>query len=382
MLFPIYLIAFLSFASMAVLYPVVPPYASSLGASVAQVGVVVAVQSYVGAVLQAPGGILSDRVGRRTMVIGGISANVVAYVLYLFASSVGALMAVRTINGITNSAFYPAAAALVVDLAPQEKRGEALGIFATGTQTGNMVGPAVGGFVLEHLGFQAAFLCSAAISLLALLVALFGLRSLRSTGRPVGGHSMTFGWLRGRKVIGGLLGTMFVLVGIGGIISFLPLYGFEINIDIARVGLIISTVYLGSVLTRVVAGRTSDRVGRAPVILSGLFLCATGVFLMSIFTGPVPLHLAALIYGFGMGSALPACTALVADVAPLRMRGFAMGMNSGSFSAGQALGATFLGIVAASEGFARMYLLTAAVITLAMALVLVLTRKSRVESRV
>ena len=378
-LFPVYCIGFLFFASMTLLYPVMPPYAASFGASVPQVGLVVALHPAVGTFFQVPTGLLSDRLGRRLLLSIGLIGTLLSSLLYLFVPNLGALMALRVFNGVASSAFYPAAAALVVDLAPPEKRGQAIGMFTTATQLGNMAGPAIGGLVLQHLGFPAAFLTGAAFSAIALLIALAGLKSVRPGGGAFASGDITLKWIGNWAVIAGPLSTLFVMVGIASLTSFLPLYGVQLGIDIGKVGLILATVFLGSAVMRIVAGRTCDMVGRAPVMLAGLAMCGGSTFLVSIFTTEVPLHAAALIYGLGMGSTLPAAAALIADLAPARMRGFAMGFNSGSYNAGLALGGSLLGFVADWAGFARMYLVTAAVMGLAMVLIFAMTGKA--ESR-
>ncbi len=89
------------------------------------------------------------------------------------------------------------------------------------------------------------------------------------------------------------------------------------------------------------------------------------------------MHLAAFIFGVGIGSAYPACAALIADQAPLTMRGFAMGINSGTFNTGLALGTTGLGILADRVGFPRMYLVASLILGLSIPLLSIISRKSR-----
>ena len=170
-LLPVYCLGFLNFTSMTLLYPVIPPYTASLGATLTQVGIVVAIQSYAAAITQAPVGMLSDRLGRQTLLITGTLVYTLSYFAYLFASNLIVLMVIRAISGLANAAFYPAASALVVDTAPPEKRGEALGLFTTATQLGSMAGPALGGFLLQNYDFQATFVASTVISIAGLFIA-------------------------------------------------------------------------------------------------------------------------------------------------------------------------------------------------------------------
>ncbi len=378
-LLPVCLIGFLNFTSMTLLYPVVPPYATSLGATVALAGLAVALQPYVAAVTQAPVGMLSDRMGRRKLLIAGILAHIASYFLYLTTTTLPGLMAVRALNGLGNAAFFPAAQALVVDIAAKEKRGEALGYFATGTQLGSMAGPALGGFILRNVNFEAAFLASAFFSIIGLAVALSQIKHAGAGGPLAAGtENLTLKWLFQGGATMSMMATLMVQVVIASVISFLPLYGVQIGIDIAGVGLIIATIYIGSVFTRVQAGRLSDRIGRLPVILGGMTLCAVSVFFFSFLKTAAPLHVAALVMGMGVGSALPACAAMIADAAPLRMRGFAMGLNSGSFNAGLALGSTGLGVLAEAAGFPVMYLVTSILVGVSIPFVLVMVRRARV----
>jgi len=370
--------SFLNNMSLAFIYPVMPAYANALGATIAQVGVVVALLPYVSAGAQPFAGVFSDRINRRVSLIVGAALNLLCLLLYLFTSGLGSLMLVRILHGFGSAVFFPAASSLVVDIAREEKRGQALGMFTTATQLGNMSGPAVGGFVLEGFGFKASFLASALLMALSLVIVLFLLRFVRTGGGPTTGFKVSMTWFKDRKAVIANLATMLVLVGVASLLSFLPLYGEEIGIDISRVGLIIATVYFGSVLTRVLAGRISDRVGRVPVILAGMVFCTVGSFLVSIFTRELPLHGACFLFGIGMGAVLPASIALIADVAPAWIRGFALGLMGTFFYGGQAVGGTVLGIVAASAGFSRMYLVTAGSFAAIILVILMLApRKSK-----
>ncbi|MBI4332385.1 MAG: MFS transporter [Chloroflexi bacterium] len=375
-LFPICLLSFLIFGSIAMLFPVAPPFAASLGADVSQVGLVVAAQLYVAAILVAPLGMLSDRTGRKPLLLAGIGLNLASLPLYLFSAGLEMLVVARVVAGLASGALYPTCSGTVVDMVPAEKRGTALGWLTTSSQLGSMLGPAAGGFILKNYGYPAVFWTAMAVSALALAVCLTGIKAIRPPPTPPGQKKPSLGWLADRREVAALLSITFVMFGLASVNSFLPLYGAEIGIGIDRVGLIVATLYLGSVMTRALGGALSDRLGRAPVIVAGLSLMAAGVFLVSRFASETPLHFAGFVMGLGMGIALPPCGALIADIAPASMRGLAMGTYAVAFHAGQAIGATSLGMVAASAGFRNMYVVTAAAIAAALAAVFVLTRRA------
>ena len=374
-LLPVYSLAFLNFTSMTLLYPVMPPYAASLGATVAQVGIVVAMASYMAALTQAPVGMLSGHLGRRTLLIAGTLLYTLSYFAFFFASNLIILMIIRAVSGLANAAFYPAASALVVDTAPPEKRGEALGWFTTATQLGSMAGPALGGFLLQNYAFRATFLASAVISLAGSFIAFAKSKDLGMSVSASSTDKLSAKWLWRKECLISLVVTILAMASIAAVVTFLPLYGPEIHINMTRVGLIIATVYIGSVRARAQAGKLSDKLGCMPVILAGMSLCATGTFLFSVLTGLIPLHGAAFIVGVGVGMVLPAGSALIANQAPLCMRGFAMGLNSSSFNTGMALGATGLGILADGVGFPKMYLATSVVVGISTLIMFLVTRQ-------
>ena len=375
-LFHLYLLAFLVFGSISMLFPVVPPFAASLGADLPEVGFIVALQLYVTGILVAPIGLLIGRLGRKNLFVAGMLLNIVSFSFYLFSSNLTLLIIGRVLGGLASGALYPASSTIAVDSVPPEKRGEALGLLTTSSQLGSMCGPAGGGFLLKYIGFRGTFITSIVLMAVAAFIAIRKLK-LVNPASPAGSQpQLACNWIGNRSVIASLLSVLLINVGLASVNAFLPLYGVEITLGVDRVGLIIASLYLGSVLMRALGGWLSDRAGRAPVIMTGLLLCTLGILGFSVFVREIPLHLAALLFGLGMGLALPAGNALLADAAPFSMRGLAMGLYAAAFHAGQAFGSTGLGLVAAGAGFRNMYLTTAGAIVLALAMVFLLTRKA------
>lgn len=369
-----YIIGFVGYAGFSLLFPVMPLYAKSAGASVSQVGLVIAVYSYVAAVTLIPFGMLSDKLGRRTLLIIGLALFAVAPLLYPLATSPEQLILFRAIHGLASATFIPAASALIVDLAPQAQRGEALGWFTASTQLSFVVGPITGGLVLNYYGFDAVFYACSAISLLGLLFLLCRLGDIPQKPTSEAAESSSWKWLRQRHIFGGLLAPFFVAVGSGTIVTYVPLYIRDFGISEVGAGLIITTLYASSALLRAPAGKLSDKVGRKPVILSGLALSAIAIAFTSLFHSLSPLMVTAIFFGIGMGVAMPASFALVADLSSPERRGLTMGMTSSFLQAGIAIGATVMGIVAEISSFEVMFLSCALSLTLGLFLILSLTR--------
>ena len=115
------------FVSLGIVLPVVPQYAKErLGGSSVEVGIAVGAL-FLGAVLLRPYvGRLGDRFGRRFLIIGGAATVALSLSVYGLVVSLPFLIAARALTGLGEAAFFVGAAALITDLAPTERRGEAI----------------------------------------------------------------------------------------------------------------------------------------------------------------------------------------------------------------------------------------------------------------
>ncbi len=375
-LLPLYAVAFCGHAGFGLLFPVIPLYAQTLGAPVAMVGFAVGVFSYAAALTMIPFGMLSDRFGRRRFLVAGLVMFTVAPLFYVWVSSPAQLILVRVFHGLASAAFIPPANALVVDMTPPDRRGEALGWFTSAIMIGFIVGPITGGFLLDCCGFNAAFYASVAASLAALLLILPWLKGMPAALVSVGSEGEgLWVWLRQRRVIGALGTVLFIVFGSGTIVAFMPLHGAGIGVSAAQAGIIITAMYASSALLRAPAGILSDRMGREIVILVGFIVSAAAVALFSVFGSFGLLMVVGIVFGFGMGLAVTAGFALAADLASLNARGLAMGAANSSLQAGLAIGATAMGGVATALGFESMFAICGAILAAGLAVVFFLIRR-------
>ncbi len=371
----LYIVAFFGFASFSFLVPVVPLYAAKLGAPVSQVGLIVGVTFYVAAFFLIPFGMLSDRFGRRNLLVGGLIVFTLAPLLYPLASNPQQLILVRAVHGLGAAAFIPAAITMVVDLAPEARRGEAIGWYTTSSQLGLMAGPIACGFLADYFGFNAAFYSCSAVTVFGLVFALTRLGTI--VHRPVttpDRASSSWRWLGHPFPIAVLLVFLLVGVGLGTISGYIPLYGRGFGLTEADAGLIITAMYAGSALLRAPAGRLSDRVNRNMLLIGGLGLSAVAVALFSFFHGLAQFIIIGIIFGIGMGIAMPASLAAAADFSPASGRGLSMAVTVCFFHIGMAVGPTAMGLIAGISSFETMFLACAASLALGLFITLGLMR--------
>lgn len=379
-LITLYIVAFVGFAGFSFLFPVIPLYAAELGATVAEVGVIVATISYVTAFLLIPFGMLSDRFGRQKLLVGGLVIFTLAPLLYPLANNPEQLIWFRAIHGLAAAAFLPTAIALVIDLTPEAKRGEAIGWYTASLQLGLMAGPITGGFLTSQFGFDAAFYGCSAISFIGLALAFSRLRAIahRPESIPVEASS-SWRWLGQPLAIAVLLATLLVAVGSGTIGSYIPLYGREFGMTEADAGAIITAVYASSALLRAPVGRLADRIDRKILLIGGVALSAIAVSLFSFFHGLSQFIIIGIIFGIGMGIAMPASLVMAADFSSASGRALSMAIPTCFFNVGLAAGPTVMGYVAQMSSFETMFLACAASLAFGLFIMLGLMHAQKVQ---
>jgi len=322
-----------------------PMYITSLGATVASVGVFISAFTLSSALFSPQIGRLSDRIGRKKLILIGLSGDVVFGVLTGLAPSWHWLLVVRLLNGALSAAATLPTEALIVDSSPIHSRGEILGFTSACAMAGRWTGPIFGGTIQwasNSLGlsliesYRIPFFVDSLLALGAVLLVAWKVVDssprqndpAESTTEKTRMHFTTsmmvvvfFGF-----TYGGALGLTMPLTAL--------LYNDKFGVEPVTIGAIISLTGLIGLASSWVAGRFSDRVGRKPVLAVGEGLGR----LMGFFLPLMPsVNLTALCHffrktGFSIGK--PAMDGLKADVAPVEARGEYFGYFNIAYSVG------------------------------------------------
>ena len=338
--------------------PVLSLFAESLGAGPERIGLIVSVSTITGVLLKLPSGALSDIYGRKMLLRIGVVAFGLPPFIYPFISDLNALTALRFVHGLATAIFAPSALATVADLY-KERRGAALGTYTACTQSGSLLGPFLGGWLAYTAGFSTAFVTAGVFGCIAILI-FFSLHldepppRVRERGLAPVMAEMGKGFLavaRNRKVLITSSTDAAKMVANGALMAFLPLYGLSVGLNAGHVGLLFSVQAVTSFLSKPVMGRVSDRVGRQPLILAGLLICAA-TFISMPHVGSFALLLV-LSSGFGFGEAVVSSSsaALVADSSEFKRLGAGMGMQGTVMDIGHASGPLLAGLLIAHVSY-------------------------------
>lgn len=338
--------------------PVLALFAESLGAGPERIGLIVSVSTITGVLLKLPSGALSDIYGRKMLLRIGVVAFGLPPFIYPFISDLNALTALRFVHGLATAIFAPSALATVADLY-KERRGAALGTYTACTQSGSLLGPFLGGWLAYSAGFSTAFVTAGLFGCIAILI-FFSLHldepppRVREKGLAPVLAEMAKGFLavaRNRKVLITSSTDAAKMVANGALMAFLPLYGLSVGLNAGQVGLLFSVQAVTSFLSKPVMGRVSDRVGRQPLIVIGLAICA-GTFITMPHVGSFTVLLL-LSSGFGFGEAVVSSSsaALVADSSEFKRLGAGMGMQGTVMDIGHASGPLLAGVLIAHVSY-------------------------------
>ena len=339
--------------------PALAPFAESLGAGPVAVGWIIAASTLTGVCLKLPIGALSDVISRKKLMTVGVLAFALPPFVYPLVTNLEVLTVVRVIHGLATAVFTPLVLATVAAMYPLN-RGAALGWYTSAAQGGALVGPMLGGWLVDSSGFAQTFVAAGGFGLLALI--LYGVILFLQPEEPgaVSGerHSIAQELMAGLKAVvghGQMLATSLAeaakMMANGTLMAFLPLYGLSIGLSLNQAGMLFGIQGLTSFLSKPVMGRVSDQVGRRPMITLGLVLCGVTIMAMpsvSYFGG-----LLVLAAGFGLGEAVvtSSSAALIADLAKDNNVGAGMGLRGTIMDMGHAGGPIIAGVLVATISY-------------------------------
>jgi MFS family permease len=344
------------FVADGVLLPAVPLYVEGpLGGGDVAVGVTVGAFSVTALLLRPWAGRLGDRRGRRLLMVVGAVSVAMSVAGYLVAGSVPLMVLMRLVTGFGEAFFFTGAASAINDLAPEERRGEALSFFTLALYAGLGVGPLIGEALIEGAGFTAAWLVTAGFALVAALLALAVPETRPQAHAEDGEHGRL---IHPAAVLPGtaLLASVW---GMSGFFAFVPLYALAVGLGGSR---FVFVMYAAIVVAiRSVGARIPDRVGPVVASRTALAFSMTGLLTVALWDRPAGLFVGTGVFAVGSALAFPALMMLALRGAPASQRGAVIGTFTAFVDLGFGVGPATLGFVAEAAGYRGLFLTAAAV---------------------
>lgn len=365
---------------LGIISPILPLYAKTFAASATEIGLVFTSFSVSRALLGPVVGRLSDRIGRRPLILAGLLIYAAVSVLYASAGSLWMLGAFRFLQGIASVMVTPIAQAYVGDLTPKGREGRYLNAFYSSQFIGMAFGPLLGGVIGGTWSYAAAFYVMGALSVLSLVLVYLTVPVDQTARERRVTQPKQIAPLRevmSNHAVKAML-AYFVTRGFWrqSFNAFYPLYAVvAFSVDEASVGLVLSTYMFAEGLLQIPFGFLADRYPRIRQIVVGSVF-APLVLIAVPFVG-APWAVALLTFAMGAFSALGRSSLVAIRTELGRSHGMATlaGIQGSAFAVGQALGPLMTGAVVDAVGILSVFPLGSAVGCLGTALVLFWMRR-------
>jgi MFS family permease len=272
--FAVALVTFATFTDIvaySVAIPVLPDLSRRLGASPTMIGLVFASFGVTLLTVSLPMGAVSDRVGRKTPMVGGLAALAAATLLFAYATSLPWLFAARLVQGAADAITWVVGFALIADRYGVDERGRLTGFVMSGTSVAVMIGPSLGGWLYEMGGIRLPFLI---VTLLAAAGAIaFLVIDLPAPSAERARVPMTL-VLRQRPVAACAAAVVLASSTLSMLEPVMALHLGTLGIGPARIGLLFGIAALVNTGMHPLAGHLADRWGARRMMLLGLTLSA------------------------------------------------------------------------------------------------------------
>ncbi len=334
-----------------IIIPLLPFLIEKFGGNGVSMGLLMAIYSIMQFIFSPVWGALSDRFGRKPILMLGILGNAISMVMFGLAGSMTALFMARGLAGIISSATLPTAMAYISDSTDEHERGGGMGIVGAAMGVGMVLGPGLGG-LMGHYSLQAPFYFAAAVSILAMMFVWF----LLPESLPHERRSMVKVKFQGPQ-LGEMVKALSTPIGFLLILAFLHSFGlanFEgifgmyaqlrYDYDEATIGLILTVVGVVSTIVQgALTGIATRRWGDGKVIKISLIASVFGFAAMLLAQNLLMVILMTGLFVFSNAMIRPGVSSLISK-RTVHGQGMAMGLNNSYMSLGRIVGPLWAGV--------------------------------------
>lgn|SRR5699024_10963927 len=368
---------FFAAGSMTMVIPFISLYIDSLGNfSEAYVqkwsGLVFAITFVTAFIFSPIWGRLGDKIGRKKILVISASGMALSVLLMGYSTSVFQLFILRFFMGVFTG-FVPMSQAFISVQTPSNIAGKVLGTLQTGSVTGTLMGPLLGGVLADSVGYGASFKLTSITLFVSALIVAIGIKELQLkvtdaadavayTSKEVIKHIV-----QNPMFLTVMLISMVVQVAHFSIQPILSLYVIEINglANIALIsGITFSVAGLGNLLLARRLGSLGDRIGYVKILIFLLFMA--GIFYLpgAFVTNIWQLIILRFLVGTAIGGIIPIRVAYIREAAPLSMQGEVLGYNTSLRFLGNIAGPALGGLIASMYGFSAVFVITSILLIL------------------
>ena len=363
-----------------------PLFAFELEGSIFLVTVLLAFSAIARLVASPITGFMSDRWGRRPLLIMGAGVRGATGILSFFADTYMEFFVLEFIGGVGIAMWNTSANILIADVTEPHIRGRVVAMRGMSMRAGQVTGPLLGALIAAFFDIRTIFLVNGVAKFLTLFIALYLIKESRTEDAP--GSPQRQGLLRSLATIRPFLTRAFFLVilatfavsmmGQGVFSGLLPIYAQELaNLNEASIGTLIGLGGLISVFVAFPSGMVSDGYGRKFALVPGLVLLAVSAYLLSFGDNLTMLLIMVSVYGVAWGMSQGTAQTYAMDIAPAQQRGTFLGVWSLFQAAGGFVAPLAVGGLAQFWSFSGTFVVVAAWLAVSAVLVALFAPETR-----
>ncbi|MFD1039607.1 MFS transporter [Virgibacillus byunsanensis] len=358
---------FMVFLVFYTLLTTLPVYViNNLGQTEADGGLVVTVMLLAAIIVRPLSAKFLDQIGKKKGLVISIVIFTVTTFLYIWIDQFIPLLGLRFFHGLSFGVITTATGAIAADIIPPARRGAGLGYFAMSMNLAIVVGPFIGLTLLQFVSFQTLFIVLSVLMIggivSSVLVNIPMTNKDKTTTFKLSLHDLIE-----LKALPIALISSIIALTYSSIISFISVYAESINLS-TTASYFFLTFAVVMIISRPSLGRAFDTKGPKFVILPCLFIFAIGLVVLSFTNSSLMLLLSAGLIGLGYGTLLPSFQTMAIQAADHSRSGHATATFFMLYDSGIAAGSFVWGIVIASLGFEKLYVICAVFVLIVMVL--------------
>jgi MFS transporter, DHA1 family, multidrug resistance protein len=332
----LFAVMFLVMVGFGIIIPVMPFYAEELGASPTQLGLLMAVYSLMQLFFAPLWGRISDKIGRKPVIMIGIFGLAVSFFLMGLSTSLWMLFVARIIGGALSAANMPTVMAYVADITSHENRSKGMGMIGASVGLGFIFGPAIGG-IFSQESLHIPFFIAGVSSILTFFLVMLVLKESLTIDKRNGVHQKKapfFEALKGPQAILYIL-QWFVTLSLAGLeATFAYFASVKAGLEPTQLGYVFMIMgFAGALVQGGLVGRLTKKWGEGFVIQLGIIVSAVGFSLILLIDNFVTAAIYLTVFGIGNGFIRPSVSSLIT-----KQSGVGHGSTTGLLSSFDSLG--------------------------------------------
>jgi MFS family permease len=333
--------------------PVLPLYIKALGGNEIIIGLISAFSPLAGILFSFPIGLLSDKIGRKKLLIVSGIVFLISPLLYLLVNSPAWLIPVRFFHGTATAILGPVVSAMIVK-AYSSSKGEKLGLYSSSTLVGRALAPLIGGFVIAYFASSGSPLINykyvyivAFVLAIPVFILIYLLKDEEKSYIPVKPKDFLLDLkyiFENKRLFSTALVEMSIYFAYGAFETYLPLYLTRLNIPAQQIGMIFSVQILSIALSKPLFGKLADKVDKRILILAGAILLGFSIGILGFFQSITGAIILGLIFGLSLSFSTVSTSTYIAEVTKPDKLGSSLGALSSIMDIGQTIGPFITGI--------------------------------------